>query len=66
MSEGDSAQEFISIHALGRKKLLVLSGRLPSHVKRIKFCIESCWETIEIFCLSFQHTSREKVSSTEA
>ena len=31
MSVGDSAEEFISIHALGRERLLVLSCGLPSH-----------------------------------
>ena len=31
MSAGDSAEEFISIHALGRERLLVLSCGLPSH-----------------------------------
>ena len=30
MSVGDSAEEFISIHALGRERLLVLSCGLPS------------------------------------
>ena len=30
MSVGDSAEEFISIHALGRERLLVLSYGLPS------------------------------------
>ena len=31
MRVGDSAEEFISIHALGRGRLLVLSCGLPSH-----------------------------------
>ena len=30
MGVGDSAEEFISIHALGRERLLVLSCGLPS------------------------------------
>ena len=30
MRVGDSAEEFISIHALGRERLLVLSCGLPS------------------------------------
>ena len=39
MSVGDSAEEFISIHALGRKRLLVLSCGLPSHpLKKSVFC----------------------------
>ena len=31
MSAGDSVEEFISIHALGRERLLVLSCGFPSH-----------------------------------
>ena len=31
MSASDSAKAFISIHALGRERLLVLSCGLPSH-----------------------------------
>ena len=31
MNVGDSAEEFISIHAVGRERLLVLSCRLPLH-----------------------------------
>ena len=37
MSVGDSAQEFISIHALGRERLLVLSCCFPSHPFKILF-----------------------------
>ena len=37
MSVGDSAEEFISINALGRKRLLVLSCGLPSHPLDILF-----------------------------
>ena len=55
MSLGDSAEEFISIHALGRQRLLVLSCGLPSHPLKILFFAR--WETIESFCLSFRHTS---------
>ena len=51
MSVGDSAEEFISIHALGRERLLVLSRRLRSHPLKIMFFAR--WETIERFCLSF-------------
>ena len=56
MSVGDSAEEFISIHALGREKLLVLSCGRPSHPLEILFFAR--WETIESFFLSFQHSSR--------
>ena len=37
MSVGDDAEEFISIHALGRKMLLGLSCGLPSHPLKIMF-----------------------------
>ena len=46
MSVGDNAaEEFISIHAIGRERLLVLSCGLPSHPLKILFF--ACWETIE-------------------
>ena len=51
MSVGDSAEEFISIHALGRERLLVLSCGLLSHL--LKILSFARWETIENFCLSF-------------
>ena len=51
MSVGDSAEEFISIHAQVRERLLVLSCGLPSHPLKILFFAN--WETIESFCLSF-------------
>ena len=57
MSVGDSAEEFISIHALGRERLLVLSCGLPSHL--VEIMLFARWETIESFCLSFLHTSRQ-------
>ena len=57
MSVDDSAEEFISIHALGRERLLMLSFGLLSHVLNILFFAR--WETIERFCLSFLHTSRQ-------
>ena len=57
MSVGDSAEEFISIHARGRERLLVLSCGLPSHALKILFFAR--WETIKSFCLSFLHTSRQ-------
>ena len=56
MSVGDSAEEFISIHALGHKRLLVLSCDLLSHPLKILFFARL--ETIE-FYLSFPHTSRQ-------
>ena len=57
MSVGDSAEEFVSIHALGRERLLVLSCGLPSHPLKALFF--GRWETIKSFCLSFLHTSRQ-------
>ena len=45
MSVGDNAEEFISIHALGRERLLVLSCGLASHPLKILFFAR--WETIE-------------------
>ena len=60
MSVGDSAEEFVSIHALERERLrlLVSSCGLPSHPLKILFFARR--ETIESFCLSFLHTSRQK------
>ena len=57
MSAGDRAEEFTSIHALGRERLLVLSCGLPSHPLEILFFARG--ETIGSFCLSFLHTSRQ-------
>ena len=57
MSVGDSAEEFILIYDLGRERLLVLSGGLPSTPLNI-LCIPR-WEAIARFCLSFLHTSRQ-------
>ena len=57
MSIGDSAEEFTSIHALGREKLLVLTCRIPSHP--LKILLFARWETIESFWLSFLHASRQ-------
>ena len=57
MSVGDSAEHSISIHALGRERLLVLICGLPSNPLKILFFARS--ETIESFCLSFIHTSRQ-------
>ena len=55
MSVGDSAEEFILIHALGREGLLVLSCGLPSNTLTIPFFAP--WETAELY-ISFLHTSR--------
>ena len=51
MSAGDSAEDFISIYALGREMLLVLSCGLPSHPLKILFFAR--WETIESFVSVF-------------
>ena len=51
MSVGDSAGEFILIHALGRERLLVLACGLPS--KTLKFILIARWETIESFVSAF-------------
>ena len=51
MSVGGSAEEFISIHALGRERLLVLSCGLPSHPLKILFFAR--WETIREFLSQF-------------
>ena len=48
MSVGDSAEEFILIHALPRERLLVFSCGLPS--KPVKNHFFAHWETIETFC----------------
>ena len=58
MSVGDSTEEFISIHALGREKLLVLTCGLPSHLLKPLFFAR--WATTQGFCLYFLHTSRQK------
>ena len=57
MSVGDSAEELISIHALGCERLIVLSSGLPSHPLKILFFAR--WERMESFCLGFLHTSRQ-------
>ena len=45
MSVGDRSEEFISIHAQGLERLLVLSCRLPPHPLKILFFAR--WETID-------------------
>ena len=63
MSVGDSAEEFISIHALGRERLLVLSCGLPSHSLKILFFAR--WETIKFLSL-FSTLQPPNVIVTEA
>ena len=41
-----TAEEFISIHDLGRERLLVLSCGLPSHFLKILFFAR--WEMIRV------------------
>ena len=53
MSVGDRAEEFISIHALGRERLLVLSCGLPSHPLKVLFFAR--WETIEFLSKCSTH-----------
>ena len=53
MNVGDSAEEFISIHALGRERLLVLSCGVPSHPIKILFFAR--WETIEFLSQCSTH-----------
>ena len=61
MSVGDSAEEFISIHAQGRDILLVLSCGLPSHPLKTPFFAR--WETIEVLS-QFSSHQPPKVFST--
>ena len=63
MSVGDSAEEFISIHTLGRKRLLVLSCGLRSHPLKILYVVR--WETIE-FLSQFSTHEPPNVFLTEA
>ena len=56
MSVGDSAEEFILIHAPGRERMLVFSCGISSVPLKILFFAR--WETIESFCLNFLHSSR--------
>ena len=51
MRVGDSAEEFISIHALGRERLLVLF--LWSYVTSSQILFFARWETIESFVSVF-------------
>ena len=53
ISLGDSAEEFIAIHALGRERLLVLSCGLPSHPLKILFFAR--WEAIKFLSQFSKH-----------
>ena len=55
MRVGDSAGEFIFIHALGRERLVVLSCGLSSNPLNIIFFAR--WETIEFLSLFSIHQS---------
>ena len=57
VSVGDSTEEFMLIHALGRERLPVLSSGL-SYIT-LKILLFALWETIESVCLRFPHTSHE-------
>ena len=63
MSVGDSAEELISIHPLGRERLLVLSCGLLSNPLKVPFFAR--WETIE-FLSHFSTHQPPKVFLTEA
>ena len=56
MSVGDSAEEFVLIHALGRDRLLVLSCVLASNPLKVVFFAR--WHMMK-FCLSFLRTRRQ-------
>ena len=64
MSVGDSAEEFISIHALGRERLLVFSCGLPSHPLKNLFFAR--WETRESFLSQLSTHQPPNVFLTEA
>ena len=51
MSVGDSAEESISIHALGRERLLVLFCGLPPHP--LKFCFSPVGRRWRVFVSVF-------------
>ena len=57
MSVGDSAKDFISIHALGRERLLVLPCGFPS--RSLKILLFARWQTIEVF-VSVSYTPAAK------
>ena len=57
MSVGDSAEEFISMDALGRERLHVLSCGLPS--RPLKSLCSARSDMMESFRLSFLHTGRQ-------
>ena len=51
MSVGDSAEEFISIHALGRERLLALSSGLP--LNPLKIMLFALWGDDSVFVSVF-------------
>lgn len=55
---GDSAEEFMSIHAVGRERLPALSLDLWLNLLKI-LCFARC-RTMESFCLRFLRTSRQR------
>ena len=63
MSIGDSAEEFISIHALGRERLFVLSYGPPSHPLKNMFFARR--ETIERVLSQFSTHQTPNVFLTE-
>ena len=63
MSVDDSAEEFISIHVLGRERLLVLSCGHPSHPLETLFFAH--WETKQ-FLSQFSTHQPPNVFLTEA
>ena len=64
MSVGDSTEEIISIHALGRERLLVLSRGLPSHPLKILFLRP--WGDDREFSLQLSTDQPPNVFLTEA
>ena len=64
MGVGDSAEEFISIHALGRERLLVWFCGLPSHPLKIMFFAR--WETKRDFLSQFSTHQPPNLFLTEA
>ena len=64
MSVGDSAEELISIHALGRERLFVLFCGLSSNPLKILFF--GRWETIDSFLSQFSTHQPPNMFLTEA
>ena len=66
MRVGDSAEEFMLIHALqwGGRGLPALSCRFPSNPLKMLFFAR--WETTESFCVCFPRASHQVYFLTEA